>query len=611
MNQLNTLPKPLFFALFGALGCFSGAILGEVLLGMTYKAPPPAPPPAPPLAICLLIDCSGSMNGAKLQEAKRAAINFVQRQDLSRHQASLVSFDTLPHHLLGLSKSATEFAIAVDKIADGGSTQMDRGLIAAADTLQGASEQKVILMFTDGMPDDKATTLSAARNIKSAGIKIVAVATDDADLGYLSTATGDPSLVFYTSSGQYEKGFLQAEQAIFNRQLLETATGAYSFREALSRVAGWTAWLSLGAALSLAIGQFWLVKRRSLPLLQIGKIALSAAIAGFLAGGAGQILYSAIFFLPSADVIVRILAWALLGSILGRGMAYIIPNLEPKKSMIGGALGASLGAVAFLLVSQAIGDSLGRITGALLVGAALGLCVGIVEMLFREAWLTVAFGPKEIITVTLGREPVSIGVGSHCTVYVAQGAGVDLEYTLDNGKLTCFDKANGGKETPTPGEWKKVGNVAVAVNTSDAKAEISVLESLWPTAINKPATSTVSKTKVEVVEVEVAKTQVEKPKADFVLCVDEGKEIALDVGVSIFGSDLGESGMGAAQAVAQVQGHPTNKEIRGLVNLSTQAWQAQNNQGDRMTIAKGMTITLKDGLIIVFGKASGRVRFRT
>lgn len=584
--------------------------MGEVLLGMTFKVPPPPPPPSPPLAICLLIDCSGSMKGSKLQEAKRAAINFVQRQDLSRHQVSLVSFESFPHPLLGLSKSATDFAIAIDKIIDGKSTRMDLGLAATADTLRGAIEQKVILMFTDGMPDDQNTTLSAAAIVKSGGIKIVAIATDDADVGYLSTVTGNRSLVFYTSSGQYEKGFLLAEQAIFNRQLLETAAGAYSYREALSRVAGWTAWLSLGASLSLAVGQFWLVKRRSIPLLQIGKIALSATFAGFLAGGAGQVLYSAIYFLPSADAIVRILAWALLGSILGRGMAYIIPNLEPMKSMLGGALGASFGAVAFLFVSQAIGDSLGRITGALFVGAALGLCVGIVEMLFRDAWLTVAFDPKEIITVTLGREPVSIGGGSHCTVYVAQGAGIDLEFTLDHGRLTCFDKASGGKETPVPGEWKKLGNIAIAVNTPDAKADISALESLWPAAIIKPAPTTVSKMKVAIVEIEIAKNQLENPKVDFVLSIDGFKEIALDVGVSIFGSDLGESGMGAAQAVAHVQGHPTNKEVRGLVNLSTQTWRAQNSQGDRMMITKGMTITLKDGLLIEFGKVSGRVRNR-
>lgn len=604
MAWATKLPKPAFFAMCGALGCFVGAVFGEVLLAMTHKPPPPPPPPSPPMAICLLIDCSGSMKGTKLTEAKRAAVNFVQRQDLARHRLSLVSFESSPHRMSDLSQSATDLMMAADKIADGGSTRIDLGLIEAADTLRGASEQKIILLFTDGMPDNQAAALSAAANVKAAGVRVVAVATDDADVSYLALLTGDKSLVFYTSSGQYEQGFLRAEQAIFNRQLLETSTGAYSYRESLARVAGWTAWLALGAGLALGLGQFLLVKKRSFPFVQIGKIALGAAVAGFLAGGAGQVLYSAVSFLPSADVVVRVLAWAMLGAILGRGMAYIIPNLEPKKGTVGGALGACVVVLAFLFISQAIGDSLGRLAGAVLLGAVLGLCVGIVEVLFREAWLTVAFGPKEVITVTLGQEPVRIGSHAESTVYVAAKTPVDLEYVLDRGRLTCVNKTSGTSETPTPGEWKKVGNVAIAVNTADAKADLSGLESLWPAASSTPPAATFkgSGPATETEKVDHA------PTGNLVLCLEGGKEVTLKTGMSIFGSDLGEAGIGAAQAVAQVQGHPTRKDTQGLVNLSTTAWVVTNSQGDQTTIPHGMTITLKDGLTIAFGSRTGIVR---
>jgi len=605
MSWATKLPKPVFFALCGALGCFVGAIFGEFLLAMTHKPPPPPPPPSPPMAVCLLIDCSGSMKGSKLAEAKRAAVNFVQRQDLSKHRLSLVSFESSTHRLSDLSQSATDLTMAADRITDGGSTRMDLGLIEAADTLRAASEQKIILLFTDGMPDNKADTLSVAANVKAAGVKVVAVATDDADVSYLASVTGDKSLVFYTSSGQYEQGFLRAEQAIFNRQLLETSTGAYSYREALARVAGWTAWLALGAGLALGLGQLLLVRRRSFPFGQVCKITFGAAVAGFLAGGAGQVLYSAVSFLPSADVLVRVLAWVLLGAVLGRGMAYIVPNLEPMKGTVGGALGAFVGVLAFLFMSQTIADSLGRIGGAVLLGAALGVCVGVVEVLFREAWLTVAYGPKEVITVTLGREPVKVGSHPSSTVYVAGDA--DLEYVLDQGRLTCVDKATGKSEVPMPGVWKKVGNVAVAVNTADTRADPAGLSGFWPVVSTPPP----------VMDAKIAEssgktgTTVQVPTGSLVLCLDNGKEITLRISVTIFGSDLGEAGTGAAQAVAQVQGHPMKKDTHGLVNLSTTTWAVTNSQGDRTSIPQGMTITLKDGLTISFGSRSGVVRFRT
>src|SRR5690348_12099301 len=48
-------PKLVRFAIIGAVGCLIGAALGELLLAATRPAVGPAQ------AVCLLIDCSGSM----------------------------------------------------------------------------------------------------------------------------------------------------------------------------------------------------------------------------------------------------------------------------------------------------------------------------------------------------------------------------------------------------------------------------------------------------------------------------------------------------------------------------------------------------------------------
>src|SRR5487761_1104995 len=77
-------PKLRRFALLGAAGCLAGAILGELLLAATRSRDT-----AGLQAVCLLIDCSGSMNmggsgregglGQKLHEVKAAAADFVSR----------------------------------------------------------------------------------------------------------------------------------------------------------------------------------------------------------------------------------------------------------------------------------------------------------------------------------------------------------------------------------------------------------------------------------------------------------------------------------------------------------------------------------------------------
>lgn len=157
-----------------------------------------------------------------------------------------------------------------------------------------------------------------------------------------------------------------------------------------------------------------------------------------------------------------------------------------------------------------------------------------------------------------------------------------------------------------PGAWKKVGNVVVAVNTADTRADPSGLDGFWPAATPSPATTA---------NVDGSSSETEIPDqvatGSLILCLDNGKEKTLKIGVTIFGSDLGEAGNGSAQAVAQVQGHPAKNDTLGLVNLSTTAWTVTNSQGDRITIPRGMTITLKDGLTIFFGSKTGVVRLRT
>jgi uncharacterized protein YegL len=184
MSLLKLLPKPLLFALCGALGCLASALPSEAILFLTRSPPPTLPPHTTPKAVCLLIDCSGSMQGSKLREIKKATGRFIERQDFSRHRVAMVSFESLANLLSPLSNLPNKLRSATNAISDGGGTRMDLGLKKAADSLSNATEQRFILLFTDGMPDDQSDTLSVAKRVRADGVTIIAVATGDADLAF-------------------------------------------------------------------------------------------------------------------------------------------------------------------------------------------------------------------------------------------------------------------------------------------------------------------------------------------------------------------------------------------------------------------------------------------
>jgi DNA-binding helix-hairpin-helix protein with protein kinase domain len=63
-----------------------------------------------------------------------------------------------------------------------------------------------------------------------------------------------------------------------------------------------------------------------------------------------------------------------------------------------------------------------------------------------------------------------------------------------------------------------------------------------------------------------------------------------------------------SQAVAKVTQHPQNPSVWGLKNLSTQAWDLINSDGETKTIAPGQSVTLSTGINLSFGQVNGQIR---
>ena len=451
MNQLlrrlrRKLNKPLLFGLYGAIGCLIAALLlGELLLYIT-KLPPTIE--RSPQAVVLLIDCSGSMNGDKLQEVKSAATSFIQRQDLNQNNFAVIGFGSDVHIGTSLTSDLRNIERAIADLHDGGGTDMALGIQAATAQLQSTNLTPNILLFTDGQPHSETDTLTTAQFSKSQKINLIAVATGDADTNFLSQLTGDSSLVFYASSGQFEQAFRAAETAIYGKQLVESGdTGNYSLIYSVLRIAGWSGFLALGTCLALIVGQNHYLHRR-LITPRGGSIGIIGGLAaGLIAGAIGQLIFIPVANLPVLEIVGRLAGWTILGTLVGGGISFFVPNLKLNRALQAGAIGGSLGAIGFLLAAKILGDVAGRLVGAAILGFLIGLAIALIEQLTRKASLIVHWNPREKTTLSLGEKPVILGSSNNSHIYLPKSQGfypVTAKIYIENGKIVMqYDQEYG------------------------------------------------------------------------------------------------------------------------------------------------------------------------
>jgi hypothetical protein len=197
---------------------------------------------------------------------------------------------------------------------------------------------------------------------------------------------------------------------------------------------------------------------------------------GFLVGLVGGAAGQGLFLLADTDnkildAIFRVLGWTILGSLAGLGLSLFVPNLKLGYGLAGGAIGGAVGAVGYIAVAAVANAFLGRLAGGLVLGLCIGLMVAIVEAAFRRAWLEVRYGPREMVTVNLGAEPVKVGGDARaCTVWARGAADVALRYFVRDGRVVCTDVSSRAEAVVGDGDTRAAGNVTVVVRTGSGTA---------------------------------------------------------------------------------------------------------------------------------------------
>lgn len=127
-----------------------------------------------PMQIALLVDCSGSMYGNNIRDARAAAMAFIDRTLDSTRQLAVIAFPGGVRTPLTQDREVLKAAIT--GLSPIGSTPMAKGLAQAREALKGASgAQRIVVMLTDGHPDDPDATIAESQRIRRTGGRIVTI----------------------------------------------------------------------------------------------------------------------------------------------------------------------------------------------------------------------------------------------------------------------------------------------------------------------------------------------------------------------------------------------------------------------------------------------------
>ena len=163
-----------------------------------------------PMQVALVMDCSGSMYGANISNAKIAAMGFAERTLASpNRQIAVVAFPG------GVKATPTadmdRLRWAIDSLTPIGSTPMDEGLADARNLLRPrAGVQRVFVVMTDGHPDDPDTTVAEIHRLRTSGARIITIGVGaQVEQDFLSSlASGPTDYHFCNESLELEGTFI-------------------------------------------------------------------------------------------------------------------------------------------------------------------------------------------------------------------------------------------------------------------------------------------------------------------------------------------------------------------------------------------------------------------
>lgn len=169
-----------------------------------------------PLTVYLTIDCSGSMAGRPLREAKKAAAEFVRQCDLSSVSIGLIAFSWSVRVTLHATKEGKQIYQAIDSLNSGGGTS-GASFNLLYDLLKDVTGKRYAIVLTDGHWQNRQGAIRRAHLCHEAGIQVVAIGFGKADPNFLNKIASSSTQSFFTDMGSLTDTFSTIARELFHR----------------------------------------------------------------------------------------------------------------------------------------------------------------------------------------------------------------------------------------------------------------------------------------------------------------------------------------------------------------------------------------------------------
>lgn len=163
--------------------------------------------------VFLLLDISVSMED-KLCQAKSGALDFAKDAIGKGYAVGVILFGSSANLLSPPCGDLSSLKMCIEKISISGSTNMAHAIQLGVEQHQGKHGQRVLVIVTDGAPDDRAATLDAAEMAKAKGIDIITIGTDGADIQFLKLLASRTELTMSVAQNRLAVGMASAAKLL-------------------------------------------------------------------------------------------------------------------------------------------------------------------------------------------------------------------------------------------------------------------------------------------------------------------------------------------------------------------------------------------------------------